>query len=251
MFWASKDTKHKCTWTRRGPKRGRITSERQAEAERDADVVAAALRAASHRQAVRPTPTKTPCVKTCQLGDKTNTWKTETAPCPKTKPVPCVGTRIDVYWKDDDEWYPGEVVEMVPCEEGEDKQRIRYDDGEEEVLYLTGERWRKEQIRVQITEAQLRKYTKELDKKLTRSLRKDKDEDRSFSATRRRDDDEEAERRGKPSYLHLDPHDATQWAGFERVTPHTRTPEVLRNAPLFDVEMITDPPSYTGDGETC
>ena len=205
-----------------------MTSLIQREAERDKDVVASALRVAAHRRA--PALAKTPSSKTSQLGDSTNTWKTGNQLLSKitssTKPVPCAGTRIDVYWKDDDEWYPGQVVEVVTCDGGESKQRVRYDDGEEELLQLNEERWRKEQIRMQITEAQLKKFTKDLDNKLSRSLRKDKDDTRGYSVTLR-DDEEEAERRGKPSYLHLKPHDANEWAGFKRVEPHGRTPEVL------------------------
>lgn len=51
--------------------------------------------------------------------------------------LPQVGQRINVYWKDDDEFYPGLVAAALP----DAKFRVEYDDGDVEELALEQERW--------------------------------------------------------------------------------------------------------------
>eukprot|EP00978_Attheya_sp_CCMP212_P009562 scaffold22653_cov53-Attheya_sp.AAC.4 len=50
-----------------------------------------------------------------------------------------VGTRVTVYWSDDDEWYKGTVATELLHDD--DRVRIEYDDGESDWMDITADRW--------------------------------------------------------------------------------------------------------------
>eukprot|EP00978_Attheya_sp_CCMP212_P023187 scaffold70400_cov54-Attheya_sp.AAC.5 len=52
-----------------------------------------------------------------------------------------LGTRVTVYWSDDDEWYKGTVVSEL-LHHNDDRVLIEYDDGYTDWMFVTADRWR-------------------------------------------------------------------------------------------------------------
>eukprot|EP00171_Calliarthron_tuberculosum_P011649 IDg11649t1 len=57
----------------------------------------------------------------------------------RTRRDPRVGDRIEIFWPDDGEYYPGLVASWDPSTR---THEVRYDDGDRESLYLSLETWR-------------------------------------------------------------------------------------------------------------
>ena len=53
-----------------------------------------------------------------------------------------VGTRVQVYWPDDDKYYPGRVTELIQTKNGPRLYKILYDDGDIETLDLSSQTFR-------------------------------------------------------------------------------------------------------------
>ena len=143
-----------CTWSRKvcGPKRGRVVSQRQREAERDAAEVGKWIRG-QRRQANHPK-----CIK---LADKSN-----------KRPTACITQK-----------QPVEPV-VVPR---------------------------------RVTDAELRRLNKQMNKRF-QVVQKDAD-DSGFSGSG-------IGKAKRVSWLHKEQHDPSEWGGWQRLAPHSRSYEV-------------------------
>ncbi len=65
---------------------------------------------------------------------------------------PTVGEKIEVFWPDDDKYYPGTVVTN---NEDTNTYQVDYDDGDQEVLNLRNEIWRSQATGISSNEIQL------------------------------------------------------------------------------------------------
>ena len=61
---------------------------------------------------------------------------------PSRPPTLEIGTRVTVYWSDDDQWYKGTVAKAARSRTEEEDVWIEYDDGDKDWMNIRKQKWR-------------------------------------------------------------------------------------------------------------
>lgn len=71
-------------------------------------------------------------------------YEEEEEDTPPSRPPPTleIGTRVTVYWSDDDQWYKGTVTKAPKRRRAEEYVWIEYDDGDKDWMNINKQKWR-------------------------------------------------------------------------------------------------------------